>query len=823
MHDLRLILRRLGRGGPGFLLTVLATLGLGIGATVAVFSVISGVLLEPLPYDEPEELVSIWHTAPGLGFDSINQCAAFDLTYREQTDIFQSTGMWRPSLAALTGQDEPEEVVTLGVTKSVLEILGTNAERGRRFSAEDDQAGAPLTVMISHAFWHQRFGGRDDVVGSTIRLNGREREVIGVLPQSFEFLEVDPQVVLPLQVDTSQVIVGQFNYQGIGRLQPGVSVAEANAAVDRLIPLAVEEYSGGMSLEMLSEAQFAAALRPLEEDVVGNISQVLWVLLVAVGLVLLIACANVANLYLVRAESRHRELALRTALGAGRGRLMRDLLSESLVLGLLGGAVGVLVAWGLVRLLVAVGPESVPRLDQIGVDGGLVFFSLAVSLTAGALFGTLPAIRQALGFGGDQLGASLKEGGRSGTAGRERHRLRGALVVVQVALGLVLLVGSGLMLRSFWALQHVDAGFADPESVFSFRVSVPTAEVENGDEVVLLHQRIHERLGAIPGVERVSATSSLPFNPVSSDALVVEEFPAPADKIPPIRRFKFVTPGYFETMGNPLIAGRSLEWRDVLERRPVAVVTENLAREYWRDPAAALGKRISDGVPGLQEPSWKEIVGIVGDVHDDGLHEDAPAVVFWPIAMANFWGGTFEQRSLAYTLRTDRAADADLLKEAQAAVWAENRNLPLANPMSLGEIYRRALARSTFSMLMLGLAAGMALAIGSIGIYGVISYIVSQRTQEIGVRVAVGARGRDVNGMMVRYGMGLAGLGVVVGLVAAGLLAGGLSRLLYGVEPRDPLTYSTVVVVLVIIAFVSSGLAGLRASRVDPIEALRGE
>ena len=822
MSYLRQIIRRTGRA-PGFLLTVLATLGLGIGANVAVFSVISGVLLEPLPYARASELVSIWHAAPGLGFDRINQCAAFDLTYREQTDIFQSTGMWRTSRTALTGQDDPEEVVTLSVTETILPILGQEAHRGRRFSVEDDEAGAPLTAMITHAFWHQRFGGREDVVGSTIRLNGREREVIGVLPASFDFLELNPQVLLPLQIDTSEVFVGQFNFQGIARLQPGVTIAEANAAVDRLIPLAVEEYSGGLNLEMLEDARFAGALRPLEEDIVGNISQVLWVLLAAVGLVLLIACANVANLYLVRAEARHRELALRTALGAGRRRLMRELLSESLVLGLLGGVVGVGIAWCLVRGLVTIGPDSVPRLDQIGVDMRIVLFAIAVSLAAGALFGTLPALRQALGFGGGELASSLKEGGRAGTAGRERHRLRSALVVVQVALGLVLLVGSGLMLRSFWALQQVDPGFQEPESLFSFRVSMPRAEIEQGDEVILLQQRIQERLAAIPGVESVAATSSLPMSPGSSDALLVEEFPAPADKLPPVRRFKFVTPGYIETMGNPLIAGRTIEWRDVTERRPVAVISENLANEYWGQPMAALGKRISDGVPGMQEPSWKEIVGVVGDVHDDGLNESAPGIVFWPSAMESFWGGQFEQRSLVYVLRTERAADAELLREAQVAVWTENRNLPLANPEILAAIYGRGLARSSFTMLMLGLAAGMALSIGSVGIYGVISYIVTQRTQEIGVRMAVGARGRDVNGMMVRYGMALAGIGVLVGLVAASLLAGGLSRLLYGVEPRDPLTYVAVAVVLTLIALASSGMAGLRASRVDPIEALRGD
>ena len=822
MSQLRQMVRRIKRT-PAFLLTVLATLGLGIGANVAIFSVISGVLLEPLPFHEPGELVSIRHAAPGLGFDALPQCAAFDFTYREQTDVFQSTGMWTTGRSSLTGQAEPEEILGMSVTQSLLPLLRIDAALGRRFSLEDAESGAPLTAMLTYGFWQQRFGGRDDILGSTVRLNGLEREVIGVLPESFDFLDLEPQLLTPLQFDESELVVGMFNYQGVARLQPGVSLEQANDAVDRLLPVAFERYSGGLSLEMLQNAGFGAALRPLSEDIVGNISQVLWVLLGAVGLVLLIACANVANLYLVRAEARHRELAVRTALGAGRRRLLRELLTESMFMGLLGGLVGAAVAWALVRLLVAVGPDSVPRLDSIGVDGRVVVFALLVSLVAGALFGTLPAMRQALGLGGDVLASSLKEGGRAATSGRERHRLRGALVVAQVALGLVLLVGSGLMLRSFWSLRQVDPGFRDPDSVFTFRLSIPDAEIENGDEVVLLQQRTIGRLASLPGVESAAATSNIPFNLGSSDALLVEEFPLPENQLPPVRRFKFVTPGYFDTMGNPLLAGRDLEWRDILDRRPVAVVSANLAREYWGDPAAALGRHISDGVPGMQEASWKEIVGVVGDVHDDGLEEAAPGIVFWPIALDSFWGGRYEQRSLDFVLRTERAEESALLREAQTAIWAENRNLPLANATTLGAHYERAFARSSFSMLMLGLAAAMALAIGAVGIYGVISYIVSQRTQEIGVRMAVGARGRDVNGMMIRYGMSLAGLGVLVGLVAAFFMAGGLSRLLYGVEARDPLTFVCVVGVLVLISFLSSGLAGLRASRVDPIQALRGE
>ncbi len=822
--SLRQIVRRLF-GSPAFTVTVVATLALGIAATVAVFSVISGVLLSPLPFHEPERLVGVWHKAPGLGFDQVNQCAGLDLVYRDDSTAFESTGMWTRERSAVTGNGEPEEVETIGLTATMLPLLGIDAALGRRFSVQDDVPDAPLTVMLSHAYWQRRWGGSEATIGQQVRLDGRSRTVIGVLPPRFSFLGTGADLYYPLQIDPSEAVVGQFNYQGIGRLRAGVTLDQANADMNRLLPVALERFPGGLSAKMMEQAGFAGALIPLQEQVVGSISQTLWILLAAVGLVLLVACANVANLYLVRGEGRYRELAVRSALGATRGRLALALLAESLILGLLGGVLALVLAWGMVRLLIWFGPDSVPRLDQVRVDGGVMLFALAVSLFAGLLFGLFPAFRHAGGGDSASLSAALKEGGRGGSAGRERYRARSALVVAQVALGLVLLVGSGLMLRSFLALRDVEPGFTDPQELLTFRVSVPSAEIEDPHEAALLEERIIERLASLPGVESVGATSSMTMDVYNSnDALLVEDFPAEEGSLPPIRRYKFITPGYFETMGNPVFAGRGLEWADLHEARLVAVITANFATEVWGEPGAALGRRIADGVPGEEEPMWREIVGVVGDIRDDGVAQEPVATVFWPAAMPRFWGNEpFVQRSLSYVLRSERTGTASLLREAQQAVWTENANLPLAKPETANDILQRSLAHSSFAMLMLGLAAGIALVLGSVGIYGVISYIVSQRTREIGVRLALGAKGSDVHSMMVRYGMGLAMTGVVLGLAVSALLSGTLSRMLYGVEPRDPVTFVVVAILLSLVALLASTLAGRRAARVDALTALRAE
>ncbi|MEM1250172.1 MAG: ABC transporter permease [Acidobacteriota bacterium] len=813
--------RRLG-SAPGFTATVVLTLSLGIAANVAVFSVIKGVLLEPLPFDDPEQLIAVWHEAPGLNFDRINQSAALDIVYREESEAFSGTAMWQQARAAVTGTGEPEEVRVLSVTDTFFPLLGVDTSLGRRFTAEDDAPGAADTVLLTHAYWQKRFGGREEAVGDALTLNGRPHAILGVLPKGFAFLDQRAELFTTLNIDESEEVLGRFNYRGMARLREGATIEQANAEMDRLLPVTAERFPGGLTLEMMQDARFAASVHPLAQDVVGNISSALWILLGSVGVVLLVACANVANLVLVRAEGRHRELALRSALGASRARLMRSLLGESLVLALLGGAAGSLLAWGLLQLLVWAGPRSVPRLDQVGIDAGVLVFALCASLLAGLIFGILPALRG--GSSGEGLSESLKDGGR-GSAGRERYRTRSALVVAQVALGLVLLVGSGLMLRSFAALQRVEPGFAVPEELLTFRLSIPSAEVEEPLEVLQLQRRLIERMAALPGVESVGATSSHTMDDShSNDALLVEDFPTEEGSLPPVRRYKFTMPGYHETMGNPLIAGRGLEWADLEEDRLIAVVTRDFAEELWGSPEAALGKRIADGVPGLSDVKWREIVGVVGSIRDDGLSQATVPTIFWPAKMPIFWGSEpWIQRSLSFAVRSSRAGDPSLLREIQAAVWELNPNLPLAGPRTMDEVVQRSLARTSFTLLMLGVAAGMALLIGSVGIYGVISYIVAQRTREIGVRLALGAGSRQVTSMMVRYGMGLAGAGVLAGLVIAGLTTGALSRLLFGVEPRDPLTFATVAVVLVAVAFAASAVAGMRAGRVDPMEALRSE
>ena len=817
-NQLTHLLRRLRRA-PLFTAVTLATIAIGVGANSAVFSVVNGVLLKPLPYPQPDNLVGVWHTAAGIGLKQVNMSPSLYFTYRELSRTFQDIGLWSTATMSVTGLAEPEEVRAIFVTDATLPLLGVQPFRGRWFTGKDDSPGSPDTVMLSNAFWRLRFGGDDSAIGRNLMVNGRSRRIIGVMPEGFRVSDVKFSLLVPFQFDRNKVVLGNFSYQGIARLKPGASLAQANADVARMLPLANHMFPAppGYSARMFEQARIGPDVHPLKQDVTGDVGNVLWVLMGTIGMVLLIACANVANLLLVRAEGRQQELAIRAALGAGWARIARELLFESLVLGLMGGALGLGVAYGALQALIAIAPAGLPRIGEIGVDSATLWFTLAISVASGLLFGFLPVFK----YAGGHLGSALRGGGRSMSHSRERHRSRNALVVVEVALALVLLISSGLMIRTFYALGRVRPGFTRGDQVQTLRILIPEAQVKEPERVVRMESEILRRISAIPGVSSAALTRSVPMDGENSVDLVYQEDRVYAEgQIAPLRRFKFVAPGYFRTLGIPLVAGRDFTWEEIYDARPVAVISENMAREEWRDPVAAVGKRIREN------PShpWREVVGVVGDVRDDGALKKSPTTVYWPILMKSFWGDNlFVTRSVAFAARSGRTGSESFLKQLHEAVWAVNRDLPLAQVRTEQEIYNKSMARTSFTLVMLAIAGGMALLLGVVGIYGVISYSVTQRTREIGIRMALGAEQQQVKRMFLRHALTLAGVGVVFGLGAAAGLMRLLSSLLFDVNPVDPVTYGAVSALLIAAAMAASYVPARKATSVDPVEALRAE
>jgi predicted permease len=802
-----------------FTLIAVFTLALGIGANTAIFSVIRGVLLKPLPFDDADRLVGLWHTAPGLGIPLLNMAPSYYFTYREDGRVFEDVGLWNGGAVSVTGTGEPERVQVLFVTDGTLSLLHVNPILGRHFTKDDDSPKTPERVLLSHAYWERKFGSDQGVVGKSVVVDGKPREIIGVLPAGFRFLDRNPQLILPFRFDRPKLHAANFSYRGVARLKPGVTMEQANADVARMVPLIPERFPmpPGFTRKMLDDVKIGPNVRPLSADVIGDVGRVLWVLLGTVGLVLLIACANVANLFLVRAEARQQELAIHAALGAGSRRIAWELLSESMTLALAGGVVGLGLAYAGIRTLVANAPDGLPRAAEIGIDPLVLLFTLVISLLAGLLFGLLPVMK----FATPHLASALKEGGRASSAGRERHRARNGLVVAEIALAVVLLVASGLMIRTFQAMRDVNPGFVRPEEVITLRVSIPDSIVKDDEQAIRTHEQIVRKLEQIPGVRSVGLSNSITMDGFdSNDPIFVEDFPPAADKIPPLRRFKFTAQNYFQTMGNPIIAGREMTWADVYSHAPVAIVSENFAREYWKEPAAAIGKRIR------QTPSnpWRTIIGVVGNERDNGISSPAASIVYWPLIIDNFWEDKlFAQRNVAFALRTERAESPTLLKEIQQAVWSVNGNLPIANVRTLDQIRAESMAQTSFALVMLAIAAAVALLLGVVGIYGVIAYVAQQRTKEIGIRMALGAASSDVSSLFVRHGIILAGIGIVCGMVAAAVLTRTMSALLFGVSAYDPLTYAAVAVALGGTAVVASYLPARRASRVDPAEALRWE
>ncbi len=805
---------------PMFTGIAILTLALGIGANTAVFSVLDGVLLKALPYPRPDQLIGIWHTAPGINISELNVSPSLYFTYRDESRTLQDVGLYNIDAASVTGAGQPEQVKSLDVTDGVIPILGIRPVLGRSFSRKDDLPGSPDTIMLCYGYWQHRFGGDRSIIGRRLIVDGKAREVIGIMPRNFRFLDLEPAVIEPFQFDRNKTTLGNFSFQGVARLKPGVTLAQANADAARMLPIANRNFPPppGFSVKLFEQARISPTFHPFKQDLTGDIGGVLWVLMATIGIVLLIACANVANLLLVRAESRHMELLIRAALGASRGRIAADLLFESVTLGMLGGAGGLLVAWGALRLLVAIAPAGLPRINDIGIDAPVLLFAACVSLLTGLLFGSVPVFK----YAGARLGTGLREGGRTLSQSRERHRARNTLVVVQVALALVLLISSGLMIRTFRALMQVRPGFTQPDKVQTLVISIPEAQMPKGEQVLQMQKDMLDKVEQIPGVTSAALTSSIPMDTNSSNDLVfARDRVYQEGQIPPIRRYIYISPGLRNTIGTPLIAGRDYTWTDIYNKTPVAIISESFAREYWGGAASALHKQIREG---MKDEPWREIIGVIGDMHYDGLNKKVSSAVYWPILMNNFEGEKQRvQRTLYFMIRSNRTGSESFLNQIRQAIWSVNASVPVAEVRTLDQIYRKSIARTSFTLVMLAIAAGMALLLGVIGIYGVIAYSVSQRTREIGIRKALGAREHQLAAMFVRDGIRLTSLGALIGLVVAFGIMRLMSSLLFQVSPVDPLTYCGVSIGLLATAALASYLPSRRAAAIDPAQALRME
>jgi predicted permease len=813
---------RMLRKNPGFTAVGLLTIAIGIGANAAVFSVVNSVLLKPLNYPKAEELVALHQTAPGAAgladFENgLLLSPSMYFTYAEQGRTFQSMGVWIAGTANVTGLAEPEQVRTVELSDGVFQALGTPPETGRWLTAADQIPGGPERVMLSYGYWQRQFGGDRGVIGRNIMVDSRPREIVGVMPKGFQFVDAAFDLVRPLAFERDKLILAGFGFHGIARLKPGATIAEANADITRMLPIWMDSWSNGPGTNphIYETWKITPMMRPLKQEVIGNVGELLWVVMGTIGLVLLIACANVANLMLVRVESRQQELAVRAALGAVWTRIVRGLLVESMMLGLLGGVIGVGLAYAGVRFLLAIGPANLPRLDEISIDARTLGFAFVLSVLSGLLFGLIPALK----YAGPRTSLALRSAGRTISASRDRHRARNLLVVGQVAMALVLLVSAGLMIRTFEALRTVEPGFADAQHLQLMRISIPDSLIQEPERVTRTQHGILDKLAAIPGVKSAAFVSEMPMEGFDSDwdEIFAEDKVYSADLIAPLRLYKNVSPGFLQTAGTTLVAGREMSWSEVYALQPVVMISENLAREMWGTPSAAVGKHLRE----FSSMPWHEVIGVVQDVHERGVQQRAPETVYWPPLVQNRF--TPAVRTVTFAIRSERSGSEAFLNEARQAVWSVNPNLPVASVRTMQEVYGKSLARTSFTLVMLGIAGAMALTLGIIGIYGVISYTVSQRQREIGIRLALGAQGGDVLQMVLRQGARLALLGVGIGVCAAFALTQLMRNLLFGVTAYDPVTFVAVAVLLIVVVLLASYIPARRAMLVDPIVALRYE
>ena len=802
-QDLRYGLRALLKN-PGFTIVAVIALALGIGANSAIFSVVNAVLLRPLPFKNPQQLVMVWENAAHLGFPKNTPSPPNFLDWQRQNTVFTGMAAMSERSFNLTGVGEPERLDGRRVSANLFDLLGVPALLGRTFVPEDDRSGSRV-VLLSYSLWQRRFGSDPGIIGRAVTFNGQSYTVIGVMPRSMHLPAYGTwrdQVWVPIAFTNEETTErGNHFLEVIARIRPGTTLKQAQAEMETIAARLSKEYPR-------YNMRIGANITPLHEELVGDIKPALFILLGAVGFVLLIACANVANLLLARAAVREKEIALRLALGASRSRLTRQFLTESVLLALLGGSFGLLLALAGIRVLKKFIPATISQTQTISIDGKVLLFTALIALLTGIVFGLAPAAHASH----SNLNDSLKEGGRDSAAGRKGNRVRGLLVIAEVAVSFILLIGAGLLINSFLHLRNLDPGFR-ADHLLTMKVDLSELKYPDGERRSVFFDEVLRRIRVLPGVLSVAVAGNLPLTYNGDSAgIAVEGIPDPPPDQWPDVIYRAVGPGYFSTMGISLIRGRDFTDQDKADSKSVVVISEKTAQHYWpgQDP---IGKRLKPGSTSSDVP-WREVIGVVKDVRQNDFIAQPKMQMYFTYRQLK------DLAANALIVRTN-VEPMSLTTSVRNAIWAVDKDQPVADIDTMDHIVSEAIARQRFSMLLLGIFAALALVLAAVGIYGVMSYSVAQRTHEIGIRMALGARRTDVLRMTVRQGLRLVSVGMLLGLAAAVLLTRVLASLLFGISATDPITFIGISLVLFAVAILASYVPALRATKVDPIVALR--